>query len=281
MRSKVGKSKEADYGTVSNLESIRNASPVSDIPTWIEWCYRIMWALMRCVMPSRPSTPLALAPAFPNVARPTTDQASRAHFCTGRNWSPSNGIERPAVCITQHRRLRNERAGNLRVSVPSRPHAHPKPTQTERRAQALTGMVDGDADGGRVIAIESQHRCLPWLPARGTATSDSQSLIAPYRYNAVRLFRFEAEAIRRRFSLTVCSLSDVQTSCEDPPPQFTHSCEKQHRKYPQQLNFLKSCEFSTHSSSNLEVLQAATSDFARAQLPVRGAVSRNFTAALS
>jgi hypothetical protein len=122
------------------------------------------------------------------------------------------------------------------VSVPSRPHAHPKPTQTERRAQALTGMVDGDADGGRVIAIESQHRCLPWLPARGTATSDSQSLIAPYRYNAVRLFRFEAEAIRRRFSLTVCSLSDVQTSCEDPPP-------------PNLLTAAKNNTESTHSSS--------------------------------
>ena len=235
MRSKVGKSKEADYGTVSNLESIRNASPVSDIPTWIEWCYRIMWALMRCVCDA--ITPHSAGPAFPNVARPTTDQASRAHFCTGRNWSPSNGIERPAVCITQHRRLRNERAGNLRVSVPSRPHAHPKPTQTERRAQALTGMVDGDADGGRVIAIESQHRCLPWLPARGTATSDSQSLIAPYRYNAVRLFRFEAEAIRRRFSLTVCSLSDVQTSCEDPPPP------------PNLLTAAKNNTESTHSSS--------------------------------
>ena len=233
---------------------------------------------MRCVMPSRhPNTPHSRPLAL--RSRTSHDPPQTRALC--RNWSPSNGIERPAVCITQHRRLRNERAGNLRVSVPSRPHAHPKPTQTERRAQALTGMVDGDADGGRVIAIESQHRCLPWLPARGTATSDSQSLIAPYRYNAVRLFRFEAEAIRRRFSLTVCSLSDVQTSCEDPPPQFTHSCEKQHRKYPQQLNFLKSCEFSTHSSSNLEVLQAATSDFARAQLPVRGAVSRNFTAALS
>ena len=240
MRSKVGKSKEADYGTVSNLESIRNASPVSDIPTWIEWCYRIMWALMRCVMPSRPSTPLALAPAFPNVARPTTDQASRAHFCTGRNWSPSNGIERPAVCITQHRRLRNERAGNLRVSVPSRPHAHPKPTQTERRAQALTGMVDGDADGGRVIAIESQHRCLPWLPARGTATSDSQSLIAPYRYNAVsgssdsKLKQSEDDSHSRsaRFPM-------FRRAAKTPPPPIYSQLRKTTPKVPTAAQLFK------------------------------------------
>ena len=149
MRSKVGKSKEADYGTVSNLESIRNASPVSDIPTWIEWCYRIMWALMRCVMPSRPSTPLALAPAFPNVARPTTDQGAslhRAELVPLERYRTAGGVH----YTTQAAAKRESRQPTCvsTQQTPRPPKTHPNRTQG-------TGV---DGDGRRGCGWRAGHR---------------------------------------------------------------------------------------------------------------------------
>ena len=152
MRSKVGKSKEADYGTVSNLESIRNASPVSDIPTWIEWCYRIMWALMRCVMPSRPSDSAGPGPCVPERRtthhRPGLQGAflHRAELVPLERYRTAGGVH----YTTQAAAKRESRQPTC-VSTQQTPH----PPKTHPNRTQGTGV---DGDGRRGCGWRAGHR---------------------------------------------------------------------------------------------------------------------------